>query len=292
MGIYIILADETEDGFHDDSDWEPKLYPYQQQGANVLFFTFINPETMVVPKSFEKLAATRGSNAEGAVPKDTLILFAIGGYSYSINYNPWHWLTSKEAAEAMAVEVATWPDRYGCDGIDLDIEEGAGSQGAAGPNMVHFINKLRSIKPEIVIGQPTYGYPQVQAEIDVINESWDTNGNAKNVADSVGLMVYEGTQSLMYVKNFVHGADQYEGFPIKVNVNSKAVMLGCKGSASSETIMKLAEESVKQDLLGIMVWYASVQNGFQYEVSWDASTSESSMQGYINALQYFNSHLL
>ena len=26
----------------------------------------------------------------------------------------------------MASEVATWPDKYGCDGIDLDIEEGAG----------------------------------------------------------------------------------------------------------------------------------------------------------------------
>ena len=39
-------------------------------------------------------------------------------------------------------------------------------------------------------------------------------------------MVYEGTQSLDYVKNFANGADQWEGFPIKVNVNPKAVMLG------------------------------------------------------------------
>ncbi len=105
MGIYILLADDTEDGFHTDDDWNPKLYPYQQDGANVLFFTFINPETMKVPKSFEKLAKTRGTSADGAVPKDTVILFAIGGYLYSIDYNPWHWLTSREAAEAMAVEV-------------------------------------------------------------------------------------------------------------------------------------------------------------------------------------------
>ena len=48
----------------------------------------------------------------------------------------------------------------------------------------------------------------------------------KDVADSVGIMVYEETQSLNYVKNFVNGADQWEGFPIKVNVNPKAVMLG------------------------------------------------------------------
>ena len=37
---------------------------------------------MEVPKSFEKLAKTRGTMTEGSVPTDTLILFAIGGYSY------------------------------------------------------------------------------------------------------------------------------------------------------------------------------------------------------------------
>ena len=46
---------------------------------------------------------------------------------------------------------------------------------------------------------------------DVINESWDKEGKSNNLADSVGLMVYEGTQSLNYVKNFVKGADQWEG---------------------------------------------------------------------------------
>jgi hypothetical protein len=35
---------------------------------------------------------------------------------------------------------------------------------------------------------------QVQAETDVINASWDTEKNSKGLADSVGLMVYEGTQ--------------------------------------------------------------------------------------------------
>ena len=83
-----------------------------------------------------------------------------------------------------------------------------------------------SIHVILIIGQPTYGYPAVDAANEVINQSWDLEGNLKNVADSVGIMVYEGTQSLNYVKNFVNGADQWEGFPIKVNVNSKAVMLG------------------------------------------------------------------
>ena len=58
-----------------------------------------------------------------------VVLFAIGGYAYSVGVNPWPWLTSQAAAEAMADEVATWLSKYGIDGIDMDIEEGAGGQG-------------------------------------------------------------------------------------------------------------------------------------------------------------------
>ncbi len=46
------------------------------------FFTFVNPDTMEIPLAFQKLAATRGTDAEGAVSKDTKIIFAIGGYAY------------------------------------------------------------------------------------------------------------------------------------------------------------------------------------------------------------------
>merc|ERR1712130_418482 len=169
VGMYILLADDTEDGFHTDSDWNPLLHKYQQEGANVLFFTFINPASMEVPLSFKKLAASRGTGAEGSVPTDTRIIFAVGGYAYSLNPNPWEWLTSREAAESMAEKVAAWRDLYGIDGVDLDIEEGAGSRGEAGPNLVHFIRKLKSLLPAFLVTQPTYGYPQVQAEIDVIN---------------------------------------------------------------------------------------------------------------------------
>ena len=49
MGIYILLADDDHKGFESTADWEPSLYEYQQTGANVLFFTFIHPQTMDVP---------------------------------------------------------------------------------------------------------------------------------------------------------------------------------------------------------------------------------------------------
>ena len=117
----------------------------------------------------------------------------------------------------MAAEVASWKASYGIDGIDLDIEAGAGDKGEAGPNMVHFIRKLKSLQPAMIVSQPTYGYPQVQAEIDVINASWNVGGSSNGLADSIGLMVYEGTQSLQYVKNFAQGSSQWEGFPITVS---------------------------------------------------------------------------
>jgi len=291
LGMYILLADDTEDGFHTDSDWTPMLHEYQQDGANVLFFTFINPATMDVPLSFQKLASTRGSEAEGSVPADTRIIFAIGGYAYSINPNPWEWLTTREAAESMAEKVATWRDLYGIDGVDLDIEEGAGSRAEAGPNMVHFIRKLKSLLPGFLVTQPTYGYPQVQAEIDVINESWNVGGTSNGLADSVGLMVYEGTQALQYVKNYAEGSSQWEGFPIEVDVTKSQILLGSKGSAGSGTINTLAQETVNQGLLGIMVWFCSVRDGLVYGNGWDCSDSIDSQDGYVQALTYFNEHM-
>jgi len=283
LGMYVNLADNGLPGYHDESDWNPLLYPYQQTGANVLYFTFINPATMLVPLSFRKLAMTRGQDTEGAVPADTTIIFAIGGYEYSLNPNPWAWLESKEAAEEMALQVAHW-GQYGADGIDLDLETGAGDQPAAGVNMFYFIKKLRSYLPDFIITQPTFGYPQIPANNFIINNSWDVDGNSKNVADSVGLMVYEGAGSLDYVNNFAEATSQWEGFPITVNVPRTSILVGSKGSASAEDINTLAEGVMEQDLLGIMVWYCSVQNGFQYEVDWDCSGSEESQEAFSMAL--------
>merc|ERR1719204_2312760 len=243
LGLYILLADDDEDGYDSTAEWEPELFEWQQKGSNVLFFTFIHPGTMEVPPSFQKLAASRGTDQPGAVPSDTVIMFAIGGYAYSLKPNPWDWLTSKEKAEAMAEKVAKWPEQYGCDGIDLDLEEGAGAKRDAGPNMIHFIRKLKQLNPSMIVSQPTYGYPQVQAEIDVINDSWDESGNKLGVADSIGLMVYEGTQTLQYVKNYAKGADQWGGygFPITCRAPTNTILLGAKGATSAGAIATLAE---------------------------------------------------
>ena len=128
----------------------------------------------------------------------------------------------------MAEKVATWPERYGCDGIDLDIEEGAGDEPKAGPNMIHFIRKLRQLQPKIVIGQPTYGSPGIKAEVAVINASWK-NGESTGLADSIGLMVYQGTQALNYVKYYATASSRWSGHSIKTDVPKHAILLGAKG---------------------------------------------------------------
>merc|ERR1711983_194552 len=286
MGLYVLLADDDHEGFESEAVWEPRLYEWQQKAANVLFFTFIHPVTMEIPPSFANLAKTRGTGVEGAIPADTVILFAIGGYAYSSKIKPWHWLESQEAAEAMAEKVAKWPEEYGIDGIDLDLEDGAGDTPKAGPNMIHFVRKLRQLQPKMIIGQPTYGFPQVKAEIAVINASWK-NGQSTNLADSVGLMVYQGTQALNYVKNYANASSQWSGFPIQTDVPKNCILLGAKGAASAATLNTLAKASLDSDYLGIMVWYASVKNGLQYAQTWDASESQASIDAYIEIGQKF-----
>jgi len=54
---YILLADNTQAGFGTSDNWTPKLYSYQQSAFNVLYFSFIDPLTMTVPKSFINLVS-------------------------------------------------------------------------------------------------------------------------------------------------------------------------------------------------------------------------------------------
>ena len=81
----------------------------------------------------------------------------------------------------------------------------------------------------MIIGQPTYGFPQVKAEIAVINASWK-NKKSTGLADSVGLMVYQGTYALNYVKNYADASKQWSGFPIKTDVPKNCILLGAKGN--------------------------------------------------------------
>ena len=55
-------------------------------GSNVVFnFQLIKKKTLnqnIISTFVFIAASTRGTNTDGAVPKDTLIIFAIGGYTF------------------------------------------------------------------------------------------------------------------------------------------------------------------------------------------------------------------
>lgn len=76
-----------------------------------------------------------------------------------------------------------------------------------------------------------------------------------------------------------------------MNAPTNTILLGAKGKTASSNLVKLAQASVQQDLLGVMVWYASVKNGFQYAVSWDANESQDSIDGYKRAMDILRPHL-
>ena len=196
IGMYCLAADNTVANYTDKDDWQPGLYPHQQHGANVIFLTFIDPTHMTVPPAFKRLADTRGTSASGALPQETKLIFSVGGYSYSMHPNPWPFLQSADAATAMAQQVARWADLYGADGIDLDIESGAGSAAGAGENMMVFVKALRKLAPNFIITQPVFGYPQVPEENYVTNHAWTKEGTSLGLVDRVGIMVYESTGSL------------------------------------------------------------------------------------------------
>ena len=281
LGVYILLSHDRNAGYETNSTWTPKLYPWQQKNLNLLFFAFVNPGHMEVPLSFMKLVSSRGSGDEGAVSEDTVILFSIGGSAYSDDPNPWFWLESVEAAEKMAVEVAEWPHKYGCDGIDLDIEKGAGTSIVSGENLSIFIKKLKSLNPDIIVTQPVGGFPHIEAQIYSVNKAWNKDTSSNNLLYGIGgLMVYSGTDSLNYVSNYANATEKWEEYPIKVNVPTPRISVGCKGVSDPDDILKLADEVVQENLMGIMVWYASVIGGRQYSKDWDASESPASIEAY------------
>lgn len=133
---------------------------------------------------------------------------------------------------------------------------------------------------------------QVKAEIDVINASWDSKGKSNNLTDSIGIMVYNGTQSLHYVKNYVDGPGQGCHFPITCRAPPNTIFLGVQGSAGAVTIGTLVNETITNGYRGIMTWYSSVMKadgspGLRYALDWDSSGSHAIQQPFIDAINTY-----
>lgn len=188
-GVYLLLADNTATVTNSQGqtvlsteEWSPKITSWINQ-FNVVFFTFINSD-MVVPPAFEN-ARTSGQIATG-----TKIIYSIGGYSYSMDTAGWkRWFGNSDSAKQLAAQVAHWK----CDGIDLDIEDGAGNDGDVASGIVVFAQELRRLRPTFIITQPVFGYPQVYSESLMTVHSWNAQGASQNLADAVGIMIYQGS---------------------------------------------------------------------------------------------------
>ena len=49
--MYILLADDSEDGFHTDSDWSPLLHEYQQVAINMMtIIVFVMMTSIILMK--------------------------------------------------------------------------------------------------------------------------------------------------------------------------------------------------------------------------------------------------
>lgn len=283
VGLYLLIADDDWP-YKSETEWVPKLPEYMGSGPNVLWLAFLHPAKMpALPPAMQYIGLHRPDPSQK-------IIVSVGGESYSDSAQ-WPWLASDQAAEAMAAEVVQWKAKYGIDGIDLDIE---GNQ--PGPTALTFAKKIKELDPEFIVTQPVFGSPQVKEENYMVNQCFAKG--ATSSVDKIGIMVYQGTGSLQYVDGYLHGSTQWEGFPIKVDVPSQAVMLGAGGQASAATILALANAAQKQDLGGIMVWYASVIDsatgkvGNQYSGgSMDASIQSDVTQAtWKQALDIMNSN--
>ena len=77
-------------------------------------------------------------------------------------------------------------------------------------------------------------------------------------------MVYSQLESLKFVDTYVHGCSPTKCSmwycPLKACVPSTDVLIGVQGVANGSLIAQAADEVIRRDLGGMMVWYASLLN--------------------------------
>eukprot|EP01084_Bolivina_argentea_P027159 50512_1 len=77
LGLYCLIADDTEPGYNSTTNWQPELYDYIINGTNVIFLFFVNANTMpAVPIAMSNLAKCKGQ--PGCPPKNVPVIFSIG----------------------------------------------------------------------------------------------------------------------------------------------------------------------------------------------------------------------
>ncbi len=88
--------------------------------------------------------------------------------------------------------------------------------------------RLHELNPDMIVFVPTFGYPQIAGQIAMINAGWDSSGQSSGLVDSIGIMVYSGTESLDWVDEYTESGQQGADWPITADVPESAVLVGCK----------------------------------------------------------------
>ena len=166
--------------------------------------------------------------------------------------------------------------------------------------MVVFATELRRLRPDFIITQPVFGYPQVFSESLMTVKSWNAQGQSLNLADAVGIMVYTGSQALQYVGAYT-GSTCTEWWCALCNdakvpqpctsVPAGAVLAGLGGDAGQADVNAVCSAQFDGKAIGgYMVWYASADNGFQYgggsndarvhNVNWKCNSSHPKREGH------------
>ncbi len=144
---------------------------------------------------------------------------------------------------------------------------------------------MKRLDPDIIVNLPTPGFPRVPAVNAAINEAFDKQNPDSGNVDAIAIMVYQESTSLDFVANYARGRVRNA---VNVRVPLEAISVGCKGSASADTIQLLTSEVSRRGLRGLNVWYSSVINGFQYEPGFDVKDSLESRLAFKRALDSFN----
>ncbi len=78
-------------------------------------------------------------------------MYSVGGSGYSERVDDWYrWFGTAKSARELASYVGN-PYNWPCDGIDIDLEQGAGEDHTISENLIVFVQELRRLRPNFII---------------------------------------------------------------------------------------------------------------------------------------------
>lgn len=182
--------------------------------TDLLFFSFIDPSTMVVPASFAAALPQLSSNKT--------VMFTIGGEDWGAR---WNWTSSVGDAVAMAHEVAGWRKKYpGLSGIDIDAENQVEQSDPRA--MAAFVRTLKEADPGVLVSLCVYGNPEGRALHNYLINNLLRNASFPHGIDWINVMGYGGLQAnIKDAEEYTHAPHSKWDHPINAAVPPHQVVM-------------------------------------------------------------------